>query len=116
MNELNSKLQGKGLFAHQMYSLVKAFKGKLILLTCQVEANNLTQHPTLLVCSLSDAQREKYTSLLRASNSKFSRRFEDFKVLENDMPLVSSPFLGWFPLNVDNAPTDLQLELIDLMQ
>jgi hypothetical protein len=33
MNELNSKLQGKGLLAHQMYSLVKAFKGKLLLLT-----------------------------------------------------------------------------------
>ena len=40
----------------------------------------------------------------------FFRRFDDFKVLENDMPLVSSPFT----FNVDNAPTDLQLELIDL--
>ena len=38
MNELNSKLQGKCLFAHQMYSLVKGrFKGK-----SKVEANNLT--------------------------------------------------------------------------
>jgi hypothetical protein len=26
MNEINSKLQGKGLFSHQKYSLVKAFK------------------------------------------------------------------------------------------
>ncbi|XP_071216541.1 general transcription factor II-I repeat domain-containing protein 2B-like [Salvelinus alpinus] len=110
MNELNSKLQGKGLFAHQMYSLVKAFKGKLLLLTSQVEANNLTHLPTLLVCSLSDDQREKYTLLLRGLNGEFSCRFEDFKVLENDMLLVSSPFT----FNVDNAPTDLQLELIDL--
>ena len=31
-------------------------------------------------------------------------------MLENDMLLVSSPFT----FNVDNAPTDLQLELIDL--
>lgn len=110
MNKLNSNLQGKGLFAHQMYGLVKAFKGKLLLLTRQVEANNLTHLPTLLVCSLSDNQQEKYTSLLRAVNSEFSHRFEDFKVLENDMLLVSSPFI----FNVDNAPTDLQLELIDL--
>ena len=80
MNELTSKLQGKGLFTHQMYSLVKAFKGKLLLLTHQVEANNLIQLPTLLVCSLSDDQREKHISLLRALNSEFSRRFEDFKV------------------------------------
>ena len=55
MNELDSKL-GKGLFAHQMYSLVKAVKGNLLNLTRQVEANNLTHLPTLLVCSLSDGQ------------------------------------------------------------
>lgn len=29
MNELNTKLQNKGLFAHEMYSLVKAFMRKL---------------------------------------------------------------------------------------
>ncbi|XP_071017986.1 general transcription factor II-I repeat domain-containing protein 2A-like [Oncorhynchus clarkii lewisi] len=70
MNELNSKLQGKGLFAHRMYSFVKAFKRKLLLLTRQVEANNLTHLLTLLVCSLSDDQREQYTSLLlRALNT-----------------------------------------------
>ena len=62
------------------------------------------------MCSLSDDQREKYTSLLRALNDEFSHRFEDFKVLENDMLLVSSPFT----FNVDYNPTDLQLELIDL--
>ena len=72
MNELNSKLQGKGRFAHQMYSLVKAFKGKWLLLTRQVEAKNLTHLPILLVCSLSDDQQEKYTSLLCAFNSVFS--------------------------------------------
>ena len=49
MNELNFKLQEKGLFANQMYSLVKAFKGKLLLLTLQVETNNLIHLPTLLV-------------------------------------------------------------------
>ena len=91
-----------------MYSLVKAFKGKLLLLTRQVEANNLTYFATLLVCSVSDDQRE-YTSLLRALNGEFSCRFEDFKVLENDM-LVSSTFT----FNVNNASTDLQLELFDL--
>uniref|UniRef100_A0A674BUJ9 HAT C-terminal dimerisation domain-containing protein n=1 Tax=Salmo trutta TaxID=8032 RepID=A0A674BUJ9_SALTR len=104
------QMKGKCGFPSTMYSLVKAFKGKLLLLTRQVEANNLTHLPTLLVCSLSDDQREKYALLLRALNGEFSRRFEDFIVLENDMLLVSSPFT----FNVDNAPTDLQLELIDL--
>ena len=86
INVLNSKLQGNV----QMYRLVKAFKGKLLLLIREVEANNLTHLTALLVCSLSDDQRDKYTSLLRALNCEFSRRFDDFKVLENDMLLVSS--------------------------
>ena len=72
----------------------------------QVEANNFTHLPTLLVCSLSDDQQEKYTLLPRALNGEFI--IEDFKVLENDMLLVST-----FTFNVENTPTDLQLELID---
>ena len=43
---------------------------------------------------------------LRALNGEFFRRFEDFKVLENDMMLVSS--------SCNLVPTDLQLEFIDL--
>ncbi|XP_071214539.1 general transcription factor II-I repeat domain-containing protein 2A-like [Salvelinus alpinus] len=111
MNELNFKLQGKGLFARQMYSLVKAFKGKLLLLYRQVEANNLTQLPTPLVCSLSDDQREKYISLLCALNGEFSRRFEDFKVLENDMLLVSPSMWITLPLTYN-----LSLSIFSLMQ
>jgi 17beta-estradiol 17-dehydrogenase/3beta-hydroxysteroid 3-dehydrogenase/mitotic-spindle organizing protein 1 len=65
---------------------------------------------TLLVCSLSDDQREKYTSLLRALNGEFSCRSEEFKVVENDMLLDSSPFT----FNVDNVSKDLQPELIHL--
>ena len=80
-----------------MYSLVNAFKGKLLLLIHQVEANNLTHLPTLLVCSLSDDQREKYKSLLHVLNGEL-------------LLLLSSHFT----FNVDNAHIDLQLELIDL--
>ncbi|XP_031696788.1 general transcription factor II-I repeat domain-containing protein 2B-like [Anarrhichthys ocellatus] len=43
MNDLNTKLQGKGLFAHHMYSLVKAFMTKLQFLSSQMQ---VTHSPT----------------------------------------------------------------------
>ena len=43
-------------------------------------------------------------------HNEFSRRFEDFKNIEDEMHLIFSPFA----CNVDNAPIDLHLELIDL--
>ncbi|XP_071331078.1 general transcription factor II-I repeat domain-containing protein 2-like [Trachinotus anak] len=46
MKELNSKLQGKRLFEHKMYSLFKAFTKRLLLLSRQVESNTLTRLPT----------------------------------------------------------------------
>ena len=70
---------------------------------------------TLLVCSLLDDQMEKYTSLLRTLNGEFSRHFEDFKVLENDMLLVSSPFTLWMWIMIP-LTCILSLSIFSLMQ
>ena len=43
-------------------------------------------------------------------HSQFSRQFEDFKNIEDEMHLVSTPFA----CNVDNANLGVQLELINL--
>ena len=48
--------------------------------------------------------------MLGVLHDEFSRRFQDFKKVEDEMQLVSSPFT----CSVDSAPTDVQLELIDL--
>ncbi|XP_024144372.1 general transcription factor II-I repeat domain-containing protein 2A-like [Oryzias melastigma] len=47
INELNTKLQGKGLFVHEMHSLVKAFMRKMQFLSSQLESNTLTHMQTL---------------------------------------------------------------------
>ena len=52
----------------------------------------------------------RYSSMLGDLHSEFSRLFEDFKNIEHEMHLISSPFA----CNVDNAPIDVQLELIDV--
>ena len=48
MNELHIKLQGKGTFAHEMYSTVKAFKVKLKPFSRQLSQNiTLKKHRML---------------------------------------------------------------------
>ena len=110
MNELNTKLQGKGLFVHEMHSLVKAFMTKMQFLSSQLESNNLTHMQTLKEVTPSADHLRRYSSMLGALHGEFSRRFEDLRKIEDEMHLISSPFT----CSVDNAPSDVQLELIDL--
>ena len=110
MNELNTKLQGKGLFVHEMHSLVKAFMRKLQFLSSQLESNTLTHMQTLNEVAPSADHLRRYSSMLGALHGEFSRRFEDLRTIEDEMHMISSPFT----CSVDNAPSDVQLELIDL--
>lgn len=110
MNELNTKLQGKDLFVHEMHSLVKAFMRKLQFLSNQLENKVLTHMQTLKEVKPSATHLCRYSSMLGDLHSEFSRRFEDFKNIEDEMHLISSPFA----CNVNNVPIDVQLELIDL--
>ncbi|XP_035242994.1 general transcription factor II-I repeat domain-containing protein 2B-like [Anguilla anguilla] len=110
MTALNTKLQGKGLFIHEMHNLVKAFMTKLQFLSRQLESNNLTHMQTLKEVTPSDDNLRRYSSMLGALHDEFSRRFKDFRTMESEMHLISSPFT----CNVDDVPSDVQLELIDL--
>ena len=110
MTELNTKLQGKGLFVHEMHNLVKAFMTKLQFLSRQLERNNLTHMQTLKEATPSDDNLHKYSSMLEALHVEYSRRFQDFRKMESEMYFISSPLT----FNVDDAPSDVQLELIDL--
>lgn len=110
MNELNVKLQCKGLFVHEMYSAVKAFMRKLQLISSQVKDNTLNHLPTLKEAKRSADHLHKYSTMLDTLHAELLRRFQDFKTLESEMHMVSSPF----NCSVDNAPSDVQMELIDL--
>ncbi|KAI4904072.1 hypothetical protein NFI96_031635, partial [Prochilodus magdalenae] len=110
MNELNTKLQGQGLFAHETFSLVTAFMRKLKFLSSQSKGKILTHMPALKEVTPSADHLHRYSSMLEALHDEFSRRFEDFRAVESEMQMVSSPFTCC----VGNAPSDVQLELIDL--
>lgn len=110
INDLNTKLQGKGLFVHEMHSLVKAFMRKIQFLSSQLESNNLTHMQTLKEVTPSADHLRRYSSMLGALHGEFSRRFADLRKIEDEMHMISSPFT----CSLDNAPSDVQLELIDL--
>lgn len=96
MNGLNTKLQGKGLFMR-----------KLNFLSSQLEGNILPHMPTPKEVTPSVHHLSRYSSMLGALHIEFSRWFENFKTIESEMHMISSPFT----CNVDNAPSDVQLEL-----
>ena len=78
MNELNTKLQGKGTFAHEMYSIVKTFTVKLKLFSRQLSQNITTHFATLATTAQPMMLTEKYTNMIFALDNEFGRRFEDF--------------------------------------
>ncbi len=93
-----------------MYSTVKAFMRKLQLLSSQMKDNILTHLPTLKEATPSADHLRRYSFMLEALLGEFSRRFQDFKTVESEIHMVSSPFTCC----VDNASSDVQMELIDL--
>uniref|UniRef100_A0A096MCD0 HAT C-terminal dimerisation domain-containing protein n=1 Tax=Poecilia formosa TaxID=48698 RepID=A0A096MCD0_POEFO len=110
MNERNTKLQGKAIFVHEMNSLVKAFMRKIQFLSRQLESNNLTHMQTLKEVTPSADHLCRYSAMLGALHDEFSRRFKDLRTMESKMHMISSPFT----FSVDDASSDVQLELIVL--
>ena len=110
MNALNKKLQGKGTFAHEMYSIVKAFRIKLKLFSRQLSLNDTTHFSTLATTAQPMMSTKKYTEMINLLDNEFGRRFADFQKLGAEFDIISSPFTTDF----EKAPDALQLELIDL--
>ena len=81
MNELNTKLRGKGTFAHEMYSTVKAFRVKLKLFSRHLSQNITPHFATLETTAQPMMSTEKYTNMISALDNELGRRFADFKNL-----------------------------------
>jgi len=110
LNELNVKLQGNSLFAHEMYVHVKSFQAKLSLFSRQAGESRFCHFPLLKQKTISGEMADRYKAQLDALVVEFERRFQDFKNLEPLFNILSSPFSA----EADSAPEDIQLELLDL--
>ena len=108
LNDLNSKLQGQGQFIHQLYSHIKTFQNKIQLWERQLRNGNTFHFPTLANHGKTDCT--SYADELILINKEISCRFQDFRSQETNLRIFSSPF----DINVDQAPEELQMELIEL--
>ena len=93
-----------------MYFYVTAFMNKLLLFSEQLQNNRLDHFETLKQVNLLKSNKERYVVQLNDLHSEFTRRFSDFRKLKNEFTTVSAPF----SISANNAPSEVQLELIDL--
>lgn len=89
MTELNTKLQGKGLFVDEMHSLVKALMRKIQFLSRQLESNTLPHMQALKEVSPSADHLCRYSTVLGALHGEF----EELRTMEDEMHMISSPFI-----------------------
>lgn len=118
LNVLNTSLQGKDAAVNQLYSHIKAFETKLQLFQrhlSQTQPN--TAHFSALQEIMNSfpqdsisAQTRRYAADMASLAGEFKRRFQDFAAIEKEIRLFSSPF----STDPDDAPDQLQLELIEL--
>jgi len=113
MNELNTKLQKRGQYAHEMFAQTKAFQGKLKLLKCQTKRHNLTHFTTVHeLCADNELSGKdtEYAAELQKLTDEFERRFCDFQKQDLAMRIFATPI----SVDVDDVPPALQMELIEL--
>ena len=109
MNELNKELQGKGVFAHDLYLEFKSFPTKLTLFEKQMSNENFAHFPLLKTQSVNAASAQRYSGHITGLR-KFARRFVEFNAMEHEFDLLKSPF----SYDTETVADELQMELIDL--
>ena len=111
VNELNVKLQGRNQIITQMYDHVKSFKVKLGLWIKQLHEGNMIHFSTLKSLGKVEPKcLKEYADLLSTLIQQFDIRFAEFKVLQPQFQLFSSPFA----VQIDDVTEELQMELAEL--
>ena len=112
MKQLNTRLQRKAQYASKMDGHIKGFMNKLRLWHAQIQNANLCHFPTLKEMGMRPEKKNKFADQLENLVNEFSANFKDFKFHEHLFEVFSSPFYT----DIDKAPTDIQMELIDLQE
>ena len=112
MNERNTRPQRKAQYVSEMYGHIKGFMNKLSLWHAHIQNANLYHFPTLKEIGMRPEKKTKFADQLENLFNEFSARFKDFKSHEHSFEIFSSPF----HTDIDKAPTDIQMELINLKE
>jgi hypothetical protein len=112
LNELNTKLQKKGQYAHELFAHVRAFQNKLRLWIAQIQGGELAHFQTLRASGMIPNKVEYFCEQIQSLSDDFSARFQDFKAHEKYFQIFATPFHA----DVDSAPPEIQMELIELQE
>ena len=112
INELNTRLQQKAQYASEMYGHIKGFMNKLRLWHAHIQNANFSHYPTFKKMGMRQEKKTEFADQLEKLFNEFPARFKDFKSHEHLFEIFSSQF----HTDIDKAPTDIQMELIDLQE
>ena len=113
LNDLNIKLQGKGKLIFDLHAAVNAFKIKLRLFKSQLSKEMLTHFPICLKHILSErhlAVGIKYAEQIELLIEEFDNRLTLSSEEKLHLKIIENPF----SIDPEDAPTHLQMELIEL--
>ena len=112
INKLNTRLQQKAQYASEMYEHIKGFMNKLRLWHAHIQNVNLSHFPTLKEMGMRPEKKTEFADQLEKFFNEISSRFKDFKSHEHLFEI----FFSLFYTDIEKAPTDIQMELIDLQE
>ena len=82
---------------------------KLRLPHAHIQNANLSHFPTLKKMGMRPKKKTEFADQLEKLFNEFSAHFKDFKSHKHLFEILSLPF----HTDIDKAPTDIQMELID---
>lgn len=113
LNLLNLEMQGENKLITDCYQSMKSFIAKLGLWIRQMSNRNATHFPLLNDFeSTSEKNFVRYANLLSLLENEFKARLSQFNSYETEIQIFLTPF----HVEVDNAPAELQMELIELQE
>ena len=108
LNNLNVQLQGKDILMPDMVSHITAFEVKLRLWESQLMKSDFMHFKHLHVCSPEDIS--VHVGIVTQLQEESSASFSDLWGYKYNFKLFTSPF----DVYVESAPSEVQMELIDL--
>ena len=106
---LNLKLQQRGQLVNALFSHVRALQAKLKLFEQQLGKKDLSHFPIIAHMNCKE-YAPNFVKCISELQNTFSEPFFDFRLQERNINFVTQPFF----VEAEDAPTEFQLELIDL--
>lgn len=113
LNEVNLKLQGRGKLVSDLMGHINGFRNKLKLFHVTLGKNDVTHFPSCSQLALDFEEALDFSEFctdIECIISEFNSRFSDFDKVKPEVALFNNPMTA----NIEEQPSDLQLELCDL--